>query len=204
MYPWVLLNTQWLTSQGSCRILITDPANKNKTLPIYDIRGCCQLIQWCDLGFCCLMSLNQATQSLTGVASERYSRFSPWICRGGHFLFRGQKHDARCTCCCLLQDVLLCLVPTFFFFFIQWVKNRNQPSPIVLNHKELSGYPNIDNNGLDIDFSTGIIIEWRSVILNVQNCCCINDLYSHIGNITCSSLCNSFHSSDCILSWNDI
>lgn len=34
----------------------------------------------------------------------------------GHFLFRGQKHDARCTCCYLLHDVLLeCVLikPTF-------------------------------------------------------------------------------------------
>lgn len=27
--------------------------------------------------------------------------------QGGHFLFRGQTHDARCTCCYLLHGVLL-------------------------------------------------------------------------------------------------
>lgn len=37
--------------------------------------------------------------------------------QGGHFLFRGQKHDARCTSCYILHDVLLeCVLlikPTF-------------------------------------------------------------------------------------------
>lgn len=58
----------------------------------------------------------------------------------GHFLFTGQKHDARCTCCCLQQDVVLCSLT-----FIERDKNSTQLLPVTTDYAEVTHFSRVGN-----------------------------------------------------------
>lgn len=117
MFTRLWLSEQSMKRTGSssrCAHFLLSASPKEKNLDVKD--------SWYEITDTDIFSLfpscyyKQATQPLTGVASEQYSHLYTMNLHGGHFLFSYPKHDARWTSCCRLQDVwlwasLICIQP---------------------------------------------------------------------------------------------